>query len=181
MRIKFMVVLAGLAWQCCAIQISPDTVFTEGSGVSTNGRFVIRNTNLFDTVFIDTIYTVDTVQSPLVQTVILFRDTTHQYTFLVYGSQAAPIMPRLLLPPNDSQVLMNATLSSTIRVVSSKAKATVAPCIVKAIFVPSIGTKDTVVFIGPCNLTGTRFGTVQSKLPVLNKGTCTRPAEALTI
>ena len=180
MRIKFMVVLAGVAWQCCAIQINVDTVFTSAfSGTVPGTQFIIRNTSAIDTAFIDSIYMITKYASS-----ITFGTAMHPYmyefmpstfindSFSIATNEFKSPTCRLFLSPNDSLVLTNSYIAVQVVGVQGS-NYSVYDCFLKATFIPNIGARDSVVFIGPCNPTGTKFGTVQSKVPVLNRGTGT--------
>jgi|GEM_PF-5023030 hypothetical protein len=53
--VMWPVLLMALAWQCWAIEISPDTVFTSSNFMGDTGaQFSIKNVSAVDTVFIDT-------------------------------------------------------------------------------------------------------------------------------
>ena len=171
MGIRFMVVLAGLAWQCCAIQINVDTVFT-----SNGTRFTIKNTSNVDTVYIDSVY-VHNLSPLMVCTEIGFQDSVSQRFEIIYKVRTindsmfvAASTYRMSIAPRDSLVLTNAGVGSCLMCVGVQARNYGDQCILKATFVPNKGAKDSVVFIGPRISGGTKFKT-HSNLPVFGKGT----------
>jgi hypothetical protein len=180
------------AWQCWAIQISPDTIFTStntgtfNNSGDTGPQLIIKNANVVDTVFIDTMYFYR-LSSNFFGGRITFNDTAHrcQYTidasfindsfFIAAGTEYYNCINskygnKIVIFPHDSVVLTNPILWFLATSVLGK-EGGVLPyqCVLKVVFVPNIGTRDSAIFVGPEVSTGTKFKTIQSKMPVFSK------------
>jgi hypothetical protein len=189
----WLALLLSLAWQCPAIEITPDTVFTSSNeSVDTGAKFIIKNTSQVDTIFVDTIL-FHRMSSVRFGGGIAFCDTAHHYVYHVNpamendsffiatssfywwitcsGNCKVFDTRRLLLPPRDSLVLTNTTLRVLVSAVADKA-ANILPdqCILKAIFVPNKGSRDSVIFVGPQIVDGIKQG-VRSNVPKAVKQT----------
>lgn len=186
--------LMAVAWQCWAIQISPDTIFTStntgpfNSSGDTGPQLIIKNTSVVDTVFIDTMYFCR-LSPVLCGGDITFNDTAHRCPYAIYalmindsffiatGTEFSNCINqkygnKIVIFPHDSLVLTNPVLWLLASAVLAK-KEYISPgqCVLKAVFVPNIGSRDSVIFIGHEVGTGTKYKTIQSKAPVLDKGT----------
>jgi hypothetical protein len=183
MGVRFMVVLAGLVWQCFAIQINVDTVFTSSFPwrmPDSGARFTIRNTNSVDTIYIDTVY-IRKLSSLIGCNEISFQDSVSQSgnairsrmitinnNDTVYVSR--PDSP-ILIPPHDSLIMIHTIVGNCLWCTGIQAaNYSSDQCVLKATFIPSKGARDSVVFIGPKVSMGTKFKT-HSNLPMLGKGT----------
>ena len=187
MGIRFMVVLAGLAWQCCAIQINVDTVFTYSYPwrmPDSGARFTIRNISTVDTVSIDTVYIrklspllgcdeigfVDSASQGInaIRSEFGIKKIINNDTFYV----SRPDNP-ILIAPSNSRVLIDVIVGNCLWCVGIQAgNYSSDQCVLKATFVPSKGARDSVVFIGPKISMGTKFKP-HANLPVPAKETAT--------
>lgn len=170
MGIRFLGILAALAWQCCAIEIKVDTVFTKGyplSGADTGARFTIRNTSTIDTVSIDTVYLrklspllgcdeigfVDSASHGINAIRSGYKRIIDNDTFFV----SRPDNPILIVPRN-SRVLTNVMVGNCMWCTSVQAgNFSTDQCVFKVMFVPNKGARDSVVLIGPKITMGTIY------------------------
>jgi len=188
--------LLAFAWQCWAIEISPDTIFTSTnlSALNTSGdtgpQLIIKNTSVVDTVFIDTMYfyrlspsyfegriTFNDTARHCPNTIYLPVSIINDSFFVATGTEYYNCINskygnKIVIFPNDSLVLTNPIfLVLTTGVLGKMGNVLPDQCVLKAIFVPNIGTRDSVILIGHQVSTGTKFKTIQSKVPIFSKGT----------
>lgn len=162
--------IMALSWQCWAIEINVDTVFTSStSNANTGARFAIRNPSA-DTV---SIYRIDIHNlSPLATCSALefvdsadniFNETT-MGTDSAGMVSTAPII-KMSIPPLDSLVLINTIINNCDACVCPPSYGN--GCVIKALFLPNEGTTDSVILIGPKPLNVRNFDSY-SNLPLLS-------------
>jgi hypothetical protein len=170
-----------LAWQCWGIEINVDTVFSAGPQGDTTACFTIKNTSAIETVYVDSIYIYKL--SPLVIcSDIAFQDPAHvafcvdvisplktttdsvYIATKVWGCYSS----YLTIAPHDSLMLKNVQVGECLGCVGVQANSYNDQCILKAIFVPNNGARDSVVLIGP-RISGGTKSPIRSKIVVSGK------------
>jgi hypothetical protein len=165
MDYRIAVFVAGLVWYCSAIEIDVDTVYTLYQP-NAAAKLTIRNTSLTDSVYIDTLYVRDL--SPIVNCDEIGFQSNARYglsydefypvkyindTFFI----SKPANSRLGIRQGDSLILDKIEIGGCLRCVGIKGAIYPEQCILKALFIPTRGSKDSVVFIGPRISGGTKF------------------------
>jgi hypothetical protein len=154
--IRFLGILAALAWQCCAIEIKVDTVFTTNHW-NPNARFTIKNPSAVNIVFIDSVSIRNLSTTGMFCTQIEFLDSKNQRAIFSWPvgykndtSYASKLSYQIRIAPLDSLVLTNAVVGNCLGCVGILAGGySTDQCILKATFLPNSGARDSVVFIGP--------------------------------
>jgi len=166
-----------LAWQCWAIQINVDTLLTSSSPYDPTAHLTIKNTDNVDTIYIDSIC-VCKLSPFVVCNQIGFQDSAHLCCLDIISPTGTindscyVAASYLSIAPHDSLVLRNIIVGNCLNCTGVQASNYSDQCILKAIFIPNKGARDSVVLIGPRISGGTKFKT-SSNLPVLARQSAT--------